>query len=173
MTVAPFPGQTFAGTIKAIDARVNADSRNITIRAQFANPDRRLLPGMFANLTVTTGAPHVVLTLPRTAIVYSLYGDSVFVVVPGKAAPPAAGTASAAPAAAPAAPVAAPAAPGLVVERRFVRLGPIRGERIAITDGVKEGESVVDAGQIKLQPNVPVVVDPNPALPAPAKTPLQ
>ena len=84
---------------------------------------------MFANLTVTTGAPRQVLTLPRTAIVYSLYGDNVFVVEPAKAAPQgAAGTASAAPAA-PAA--SAPATPGLVVERRFVKLGAIRGERIA------------------------------------------
>ena len=164
MTVAPFPGQTFQGRIKAVDARVNADSRNITIRAEFANPDRRLLPGMFANLTVTTGAPQEVLTLPRTAIVYSLYGDNVFVVAPAPAPKPGSGTASAAAAAAPG---------GLVVERRFVRLGAIRGERIAITDGVKEGERIVDAGQIKLQPNMPVLIDERPALPPPAQTPLQ
>ncbi|RBP06406.1 membrane fusion protein (multidrug efflux system)/multidrug efflux system membrane fusion protein [Roseiarcus fermentans] len=164
MTVAPFPGQTFQGRIKAVDARVNADSRNITIRAEFANPDRRLLPGMFANLTVTTGAPREVLTLPRTAIVYSLYGNNVFVVAPAPPPPAPSGTASA----------AAPAAPGgLVVERRFVRLGAVRGERIAITDGVKEGERVVDAGQIKLQPHMPVVIDDRPALPPPAQTPLQ
>ena len=160
MTVAPFPGQTYRGKIKAIDARVNADSRNITIRAEFANPDRRLRPGMFANLTVTTGAPREVLTLPRTAIVYSLYGDNVFVVAPAKPAP---GTASASQA----------SSGGFVVERRFVRLGAIRGERIAITEGVKEGERVVDAGQIKLQPNMPVVIDERPALPPPAQTPLQ
>ena len=52
------------------------------------------------------------------------------------------------------------------MERRFVRLGAIRGERIAITEGVKEGEKVVDAGQIKLQPNMPVVIDDRPALAA-------
>ena len=163
MTVAPFPGQTFQGRIKAVDARVNADSRNITIRAEFANPDRRLLPGMFTNLTVTTGAPREVLTLPRTAIVYSLYGDNVFVIAPAPGPKPPSGTAAA----------ATPGAPGLIVERRFVRLGAIRGERIAITDGVKEGERVVDAGQIKLQPNMPVVIDDRPALPLPAQTPLQ
>ena len=117
---------------------------------------------MFANLTVTTGAPARVLTLPRTAIVYSLYGDNVFVVVPAPQARarqdgggrPASGG-------------------GLVVERRFVRLGPIRGERIAIAEGVKEGEQVVAAGQIKLQANSPVVLDQRPALPLPAQTPLQ
>lgn len=162
MTVAGAPGQTFTGKIKAIDARVSVDSRNVTIRATFANPERRLLPGMFANLTVTTGAPAQVLTLPRTAIVYSLYGDNVFVVVPAPK-PELGKTAAGAPA----------ARGGLVVERRFVRLGPTRGERIAIADGVKEGEQVVAAGQIKLQANSPVVLDQRPALPLPAQTPLQ
>ena len=57
MTVAAIPGRTFNGKVKAIDARVSADSRNVTIRAQFDNPQRNLLPGMFANITVTTGAP--------------------------------------------------------------------------------------------------------------------
>ncbi len=146
MTVGGMPGQTFHGKIKATDARVSAESRNATIRAEFANPDRRLLPGMFANITVTTGAPADVLTLPRTAIVYSLYGDNVFVVV--SAPNPEPGKASTAPT----------SQSGLIVERRFVRLGAIRGERIAVTEGVKEGEKVVDAGQIKLQANMPVVI---------------
>ncbi len=159
MTVDAFPGRSFAGTIKAIDARVSAESRSVTVRAQFANPDHKLLPGMFANLTVTTGASAQVLTLPRTAIVYSLYGDNVFVVKP---APQPAGEAAAA---------GQGGAKGLVVERRFVRVGPIRGERIAIEEGVKAGERVVTAGQIKLQPNSPVTIDESVALPPPAETP--
>jgi len=159
MTVAAFPGQTFAGKIKAIDVRVSAESRNVTIRAEFANPDRKLLPGMFANITATTGEPADVLTLPRTAIVYSLYGDNVFVVVPAPKPEP--GRQAAGPT----------SDTGLIVERRFVRLGATRGERIAVTEGVKEGENVVAAGQIKLQANMPVVVDERPALPAPVETP--
>ena len=99
------------------------------------------------------------LTVPRTAIVYSLYGDNVFVV---KAAPHAReeggvgddGGAS-----------------GLIVERRFVRLGAARGERIAIVDGLREGERVVTAGQIKLQASTPVTIDETASLPAPAETP--
>src|SRR5271163_3668245 len=80
MTVDAIPGRSFVGKIEAIDARVSAESRNVTARAVFTNPDRKLLPGMFANLAVTTGEPATVLTVPRTAIVYSLYGDNVFVV---------------------------------------------------------------------------------------------
>jgi len=159
MTVDAIPGQRFEGKVKAIDARVSAESRNVTVRAEFENPGHKLLPGMFANLTVTTGTPQELLTLPRTAIVYSLYGDNVFVVVPAKKPEP--GAASPAP---------APAS-GLMVERRFVKLGAIRDERIAVTDGVREGETVVAAGQIKLQPNMPVILDDHPALPPPAETP--
>ena len=78
------PGREFTGKVTAIDARVSSDSRNVTVRAEFANADHKLLPGMFADVTVTTGAPADVLTLPRTAIVYSLYGDNAFVVVPAR-----------------------------------------------------------------------------------------
>jgi membrane fusion protein, multidrug efflux system len=160
MTVDAIPGRGFKGKIQAIDARVSADSRNVTARAEFANPDRKLLPGMFANLSVTTGQSGDVLTLPRTAIVYSLYGDNVFVVTP---APKGGGAHAAAADKGP--------ATGLIVERRFVRVGAVRGERVAIEEGVKPGERVVTAGQIKLQANMPVTIDESAALPAPAETP--
>ncbi|MGD0561928.1 MAG: efflux RND transporter periplasmic adaptor subunit [Roseiarcus sp.] len=159
MTVDALPGRNFAGRVKAIDARVSAESRNVTARAEFPNPDRKLLPGMFADLTVATGASADVLTLPRTAIVYSLYGDNVFVVEPAPAPSgqaQAAGTGDGA---------------GLIVERRFVRVGATRGERIAIEEGVKAGERVVTAGQIKLQAHSPVVIDESGALPPPVQTP--
>jgi membrane fusion protein (multidrug efflux system) len=159
MTVDAIPGRSFMGKIQAIDARVSAESRNVTARAEFANPDRKLLPGMFANVTVTTGQSADVLTLPRTAIVYSLYGDNVFVVT------------SAPQGGANAAPVDKGPATGLIVERRFVRVGAVRGERVAIDEGVKAGERVVTAGQIKLQANMPVAIDESAALPAPAQTP--
>ena len=146
-TVDAMPGREFVGKVAAIDARVSAESRNVIARAQFANPDAKLLPGMFADVAVTTGAGGEVLTLPRTAIVYSLYGDNVFVVNP------------------------APSGGGLVVERRFVKVGETRGERIAVAEGLKAGERVVTAGQIKLQAGAPVTIDPTGALPPPAETP--
>jgi RND family efflux transporter MFP subunit len=169
MTVDAIPGRTFTGKVQAIDARVSAESRNVTARAEFANPDRKLLPGMFANLTVTTGQSADVLALPRTAIVYSLYGDNVFVVTPAPqaGAQPAAADKGGANAA------TLDKGPGnsLIVERRFVRLGAVRGERVAIVEGVREGERVVTAGQIKLVANMPVTIDERAALPAPAETP--
>ena len=159
MALDAFPGQTFTGKIAAIDARVSQDTRNLLVRAEFPNPDHKLLPGMFANIEVATGAPVDVLTLPRTAIVFSLYGDNIFVVKP---APPKAGEAQAA---------TSDAKPNLIAERRFVRVGDTRGERVAILEGVSAGELVVTSGQIKLQPNGPVVVDAAAGLPTPAQTP--
>jgi membrane fusion protein, multidrug efflux system len=157
MTVDAIPGREFEGKIEAIDARVSAESRNVTARATFANPDRKLLPGMFANLTVTTGKPASVLTVRRTAIVYSLYGNNVFV---AKAAPHAREQGA-----------VSDKASGLIVDRRFVKVGAARGERIAIEDGLKAGEQVVTAGQIKLQAFMPVTIDETAALPTPAETP--
>ena len=162
MTLDAFPGQTFAGSVRAIDARVSQDTRNLLVRAEFPNPDHKLLPGMFANIAVTTGAPADVLTLPRTAIIYSLYGDNVYVVKPAPPAAPKEGEAQAAP---------ADAKPALVVERHFVRLGEARGERVAVEEGVSAGELVVTSGQIKLQPGFPVTIGGVEALPPPAQTP--
>ncbi|MGA2792808.1 MAG: efflux RND transporter periplasmic adaptor subunit [Roseiarcus sp.] len=159
MVLDAFPDQTFVGKIDAIDARVSQDTRNVLVRAEFANPDHKLLPGMFANVEVTTGAPADVLTVPRTAIIYSLYGDNVYLVKP---APPPAGEAQAA---------TAKDKHELIVERRFVRPGEARGERVAIDEGVSAGDLVVTAGQIKLQPNSPVTIDATGALPPPAQTP--
>jgi membrane fusion protein (multidrug efflux system) len=159
MTIDAIPGRSFQGKIEAVDARVSAESRNVIARAVFANPDRKLLPGMFANLTVTTGQPASVLTVPRTAIVYSLYGDNVFVV---RAAPHARQQGGVSDTGGPS---------GLIVDRRFVRVGPARGERIAIDEGLRAGERVVTAGQIKLQAYMPVTVDETAALPPPAETP--
>jgi multidrug efflux pump subunit AcrA (membrane-fusion protein) len=107
---------------------------------------------MFANVTVSAGAPQKNVTVPRTAINYSLYGDSVFVVVPASAA---SGGAQAA--------TIAGDIP-LKLERRFVRVGEVRDDRIAILDGVKAGEKVVIEGQLKLQPDAPVRIDPNATL---------
>ena len=159
MTLDAFPGQSFEGKVRAIDARVSADTRNILVRAEFPNPNHKLLPGMFANLDITIGAAKNVVTLPRTAIVYSLYGDNIFVVKP---APPKPGEAQAAP---------ADQNDNLIVERRFVRVGAARGERVSIDEGVTPGEQVVTSGQIKLQPNSPVAIDAGGGLTPPTQTP--
>ena len=62
---------------ESLDARVAQDTRTLLVRGSLPNPQRQLLPGMFANVTVLVGNARPVVTVPRTAVNYSLYSDSV------------------------------------------------------------------------------------------------
>ncbi len=157
LTVDTFPGKVFTGTVASLDARVSQETRTLLTRGTLANADRTLLPGMFANVAVLAGAPAKVVAVPRTAVTYSLYGDSVYVLkkLEGQPAP------------------AKPEDTVYVVERRFVRSGQVREDRVAITTGLKEGEQVVTTGQVKLFNGGQVKVDNSQALVPPAVRPLQ
>jgi membrane fusion protein, multidrug efflux system len=175
-----YPGQVFKGEVEAFDARLSQDTRTLMVRGKLPNPDRKLLPGMFANVAVLASSAKELVAVPRTAVTYGLYGDSVWVVNEGAPEPAAkpAPTPSAEPvasaAAADADPVGAvPATPKLTVERRFVRVGPTEGDRVAILEGVKAGEQVVTSGQLKLQPGATIKVDNLGALKPPAELPKQ
>jgi membrane fusion protein, multidrug efflux system len=133
-----FPNQTFPGEISALNPKVDANSRNVQIRATLKNPDHRLLPGMYATVDIVTGAPESYITLPQTAITYSPYGDTVYVVdssndKDGK--------------------------PQLVARQTFVTTGSTRGDQVAVVKGVNEGDTIVTAGQIKLHNGSTVLID--------------
>lgn len=154
LTVDAFAGRTFKGKIRFLDARISTDTRNFLVRGEIENNEKKLLPGMFANVVVMAGAAREVVTLPRTAIVYSLYGDSVYALKPAGATPGEAQAAQPRQA-------AQPQTDALYeVERRFVRVGETQGDRIEIADGVKAGETVVTEGQVKLFPGMRVRIDP-------------
>ena len=161
-----YPGETFKGKVNIIDARVAAESRSVMVRSIFENHDRRLLPGMYANVEVISGTPRTVTVVPRTAVTFSLYGDSVFVLTPKFDAPkpdaPEAGTAQ-----------AATASRVFLATRRFVRAGEAKAGEVAILDGVKPGETIVAEGQIKLQNGAAVVIDPNARLVPPNVRPKE
>jgi len=165
-----YPKETFTGKVKSIDARINADTRNILVRGELQNGDARLLPGMYAQVNVIAGSAVAFVTVPRTAVTYSLYGDTIFVVKPAanpdSKTPPASGGAQAA-----TPPAAEP--PALIAERRFVRVGETRGERVAVLEGLADDEQVITSGQIKLQPNARIQVDNTNALKAPAELPKE
>jgi multidrug efflux pump subunit AcrA (membrane-fusion protein) len=160
-----YPGEVFKGKVDAIDAKVDEATRSIAVRAVLPNPERKIVPGMFAEVKAIIGAPQPVLTVAETAVTYSLYGDSVYVVVPGKAAPQQNSTASA--------PAQGTAEPALQVERRFVKPGEVRASRIAITQGINEGERVVTVGQLKLRPGTSVRVDNSVALSRPPDSAIE
>jgi membrane fusion protein (multidrug efflux system) len=164
LTVDAYPGQVFQGEIQSLDARVAQDTRTLLVRAILANKERKLLPGMFANVTVLVGEAGDVVTVPRTAITYSLYGDSVYVVKPapekqGAAAPPAA--------------AGQPAGEQLIAERRFVRTGQVRDGRVAVTFGLAAGERVITTGQLKINPGASIRIDNSQPLTPPDVRPKQ
>jgi membrane fusion protein (multidrug efflux system) len=160
-----YPGKAFKGTIESLDARVAQDTRTLLVRGSLPNPQRKLLPGMFANVTVLVGDPRPVVTVPRTAVTYSLYGDSLYVV---KAADPAdKGTGGQA---------AASAAGGerkLIAERRFVKTGQARDDRVAILSGIAAGDEIVTTGQLKLNPGAAIRIDNGQPLVRPEERPKE
>jgi membrane fusion protein (multidrug efflux system) len=133
-----FQGQQFPGEVSSIDPKVDSATRNVQVRATVRNPKRSLLPGMFATVVLASGGPQRFLTLPQTAVSYNPFGDTVFVVEESKGKDDKI---------------------ALVVQQKFVTTGEARGDQVAILSGIKEGDTVVTAGQIKLRSGVPVVVN--------------
>lgn len=125
-----WPDTVFQAKVNAIDASVNVNSRNIVAQATLANPEHQLVPGMFAKARVLLAQQDDVVSVPETAVSYSLYGNSVFVVESAEGEGDNA---------------------GLQVKRRYVKLGRSENGRVAILDGVKDGEQVVSAGGLKLR----------------------
>ncbi len=131
-----FPGKDWQGEISTVNPEVDLATRNVRVRATFANPGALLLPGMFANVEVLSPDKRPVLIIPATAIIYAPYGDSVFTVVEKKEGNK----------------------PALVAQQKFVRLGDRRGDLVAVETGLIAGETVVSAGAFKLRNGVAVVV---------------
>jgi membrane fusion protein, multidrug efflux system len=167
-----YPGTNFPGRITAINAKVDPATRNVLIEATLPNAKRQLLPGMFANVAVEIGEKKRYLTLPQTAITYNPYGSTVFILRPKSEAEAESRAASGAASggATMAAPAASAAGDSLVAQQVFVTTGETRGDQVAVTKGLKEGQMVVSSGQVKLKNNTPVVVD-NSVLPANSPNP--
>lgn len=127
-----FPGETFHATLQAVDAKVDAETRNLLLRASL-DKGSNLLPGMFAQLTINLDRPQTLVTVPETAVTFSLQGSTVFVLEDSDE--------------------------GLVAMPQVVRTGASRQGRIAITEGLAPGTRVITAGQNKLFRGAPVVVD--------------
>ncbi|HEV7880632.1 efflux RND transporter periplasmic adaptor subunit [Bradyrhizobium sp.] len=151
VVVDAYPGRKFEGKITTIEPQINTDTRNIRIQATIDNPDRVLKPGMFATTTVVLPDKPAVITVPETAVDYTLYGDSVYLIKETKTDD---GKTS------------------LTVERTFVRTGDRVEGRVVIASGLKAGDRVVAVGQLKLQSGSAVAISPDPPPPVPARPPL-
>ncbi len=138
-TVDTYPQQTFAGAIEAINSKIDQSSRNVQVRATLHNPDRRLVPGMFANVRVAYGEKSSQITLPQTVVTYNPFGDTVYVVQKDG--------------------VDDKGNPRMTVQQRFVKVGATRGDQVAVLSGVKAGEIIVSAGQMKLRNGTAVAIN--------------
>ncbi len=136
VTCDALPDAAVEGSITAINPLVDSETRNIKLQATVANKSEELRPGMFVNVTVDLPQQEKVLVIPATAVLYAPYGDSVFVVVEeeGKKG-------------------------SKTVSQQFVRLGKKRGDFVALSSGLKEGDMVVSTGVFKLRNGQAVVVD--------------
>ena len=137
LAVPAYPGETFRGQITAFDPGIDPATRNVRIRATLPNADHRLRPGMFAEVATVQEAERPVLALPETAVTYSPYGNTVYVIIEQD------GQTS--------------------VERRQVQTGEVREGRVEVTAGALSGDRVVAVGQNKLRNGMPVNVVPEEA----------
>ena len=150
LKVDAYPGRTFDAKITTIEPQIATDTRNIRVQATVANPDKILKPGMFVTTTVVLPDKPAVITVPETAVDYTLYGDSVFVITEKKEED---GKTS------------------LSAVRTFVQTGSRVEGRVEIIKGVKPGDKVVAVGQLKLQSGAPVSISTDPAPQIPAQPP--
>ena len=129
LQVDAYPGQNLPAQVAAISPKVDTASRMAQIRATTPNADHKLLPGMFATITLRVGSAHPYITLPNAAIVYNPYGSLVYIVDRG------------------------------TVRQTVVRTGATRGDQVAVVAGLQDGAEVVTAGQIKLRQGSHVTVN--------------
>ena len=124
------------GVVAAVDPSVDPATRTVALRATTTDPEKRLRPGMFVNVSVLLDNQRDVVALPVTAVVYAPYGDSVFVLEDD------------------------PKAPGSMVARQqFVKLGETRGDFVEAAKGLHGGETLVSAGAFKLRNGSRVTVN--------------
>jgi membrane fusion protein (multidrug efflux system) len=77
-TTTSFPGRNWQGRIMAIDPQLDNSTRNIQIRAEVDNRDRRLVSGLYGQVVVTKQlAPQIF--IPQEAVIYDPQGTSVYV----------------------------------------------------------------------------------------------
>jgi membrane fusion protein, multidrug efflux system len=150
LKVDAYPGRTFDGKITTIEPQIATDTRNIRVQATIANPEKILKPGMFVTTTVVLPDKPAVITVPETAVDYTLYGDSVFVITEKKEED---------------------GKTTLSAVRTFVQTGNRVDGRVEIVKGVKVGDKVVAVGQLKLQSGAAVAISADPGPPIPAQPP--
>lgn len=138
VTVDAHAGREFPGKVTTVEPQVDPGTRTVRVQALLANPDGALSAGMYAQARIGLPDRPDVITVPETAVSYSAYGDSVYVVTP---------------------PEAAAAAP--TVRQAYVKTGERLRGRVVVTEGLKAGDRVVTSGQLRLHNGAAVEILPD------------
>src|SRR6476660_5641522 len=134
-----FPGGLFKGKLTAINSIVDPVTRNVPLQETLENPEHALHPGMFAKVEVALSETKKTIVIPGSAVSYAPYGDSVFVIEKQK--DPKTGKESD------------------MLRQQFARIGEARGDFVAVTQGLKAGQTVVSTGVFKLRNGMAVSVN--------------
>jgi len=152
VTVDAHAGREFPGKVTTVEPQVDPGTRTVRVQALLTNPDGALSAGMYAQGRIGLPDRPDVITVPETAVSYSAYGDSVYVVTP---------------------PEAGAAAP--TVRQAYVKTGERLRGRVVVTEGLKAGDRVVTSGQLRLHNGaaVEILPDDTVALAAPGQAVAQ
>jgi membrane fusion protein (multidrug efflux system) len=126
-------GQVYpqSGKLLFSDVSVDPSSGAITLRAEFPNPKRLLLPGMYVRARLEQAVDQSAITVPQQAVIRDTNGASVMVVgADGKVAP------------------------------RPIKTGDAQGNSWIVTDGLKAGDTVIVEGLQKVKPGAAVKTTP-------------
>ncbi len=135
-SVDALPQQKFIAKIIAIEPQISADTRAIKLQAQLANADHALAPGMFARAALQLEPEANVVSVPETAIDFSIHGDSVFVLSKQKSEQ----------------------GEAWIAARALVQTDGRVGDRVIVRSGVKAGDLIVTVGQLKLHDGAAVQI---------------
>lgn len=118
--------EPLAGTIVAVDARVDPNTRNALVRARVDDPAGFFAPGASVRVEVPDGEARTAVAVPVSALRKGPAGDHVFVVATAEDGKPRA-------------------------QVRPVTTGVVLGDRVLIVDGLGAGEQVAASGSFKLR----------------------
>lgn len=140
VTADAYPNETFEGFVSAVDSKVDDNTRTIEVQATIDNAKGHLYPGMSVSVELLMPARTETIVLPQTAVIFTLYGDSVYLVTPGESKTKDGQTIGR-------------------VKRVLVKVGDQQDNRVVILDGIKHGDIVVDSGQSKLDDGAKVIIN--------------
>jgi multidrug efflux system membrane fusion protein len=148
-----FPGKSFPAKISTIEPQIDPQTRAIKVRASLDNKDLLLQPGMFARARVVLPPQPDVITVPETAVDYTVYGQSVFLIQEdGKTAD---------------------GKTQYKAVQTFVTAGSRQNGKVAIVKGLNAGDMVANAGQTRIFNGAAVIPSDNGGLTTPTSTPVQ